>query len=100
MWKTAHGETFFRDNFDGTFTLWSTQDNDPFLARNKAMANHNDGYGPTREIRREGSIPLGLIEHWKQTEGVNVLKPEGHDFLRKKLNDYDWSYLRTSPGKT
>lgn len=100
LWKTPHGEVFFKANGDGTYTVVSTQENDPFLERNKAMATHNDGYGPTREIRREGSIPMGLIEHWKQTQGVNVLHPSGHDFLKKVLNDYDYSYLRTSPGKT
>lgn len=101
LWKTASGETFFRDNEDGTYTVWSTQDNDPFLERNKAMANNgDDGFSKSREIRREGSIPMGLIEHWKVTEGVNVLKPEGHDFLKRKLNDIDYQHLRTSTGKT
>lgn len=91
---------FFRDNEDGTWSVFSTQENDAFLDRNKAMATHNDGYSPSRELRREGSIPMGLIEKWKQEEGVNVLKPEGHEFLKKKLNDASWSHLRTSPGKT
>lgn len=100
LWKTPHGETFFRDNEDGTYTVWSTQENDPFLERNKAMANHDDGFSPSRDFRREGSIPMGLIEHWKATEGVNVLKPEGHEFLTRKLNDIDFQHLRTSPGKT
>lgn len=91
---------FFRDNEDGTYSVWSTQENDPFLDRNKAMANHNDGWSPSRDLRREGSVPLGLIEKWKQEEGVNVLKPEGHEFLKRKLNDVEYQYLRTSPGKT
>jgi len=101
LFTSASGmEYFFRDNEDGTYSIWTRQENDEFLSRNRAMANHNDGYSPSRELRREGSVPLGLIEHWKQTEGVNVLHPSGHEFLKKKLNDYDWSYLRTSPGKT
>lgn len=91
---------FFRDNEDGTYTVWSTQENDPFLERNKVLANAGDGYSPSRDLRREGSIPMGLIEKWKQEEGVNVLHPSGHDFLRRKLNDIDYQHLRTSPGKT
>lgn len=93
-------EYFFRTEDDGNFTVFSTQENDPFLERNRAMANEGDGYGASRDIRREGSIPMGLIEKWKQEEGVNVLQPSGHEFLKKKLNDYDFRYLRTSPGTT
>lgn len=101
LWRTPGGTTvYFRDLEDGNYEVWSTQANDPFLERNKAMATHNDGFSPSRELRREGSVPLALIQKWKEDEGVNVLKPEGHEFLKKKLNDYDWSYLRTSPGKT
>lgn len=100
LWTTEHGAAYVRDNEDGTYTVWSTQENDPFLDRNKAMANHNDGWSPSRELRREGSIPMGLINHWKETEGVNVLHPSGHDFLKRKLNDIDYQFLRTSPGKT
>jgi hypothetical protein len=95
-------EYFFRDNEDGTYTVWSTQENDPFLERNKVLQNAGDrGYtSASKEFRREGSVPLGLIQHWRETEGVNVLHPSGHDFLRKKLNDSDWRGLRTSEGKT
>jgi len=100
LWTTEHGAAYVRDNEDGTFDVWSTQENDPFLERNRAMANHNDGWSPTRELRREGSVPMGLIEKWKREEGVNVLHRSGHDFLTRKLNDIDYLYLRTSPGKT
>lgn len=101
LWKTPGGtETFFRDNEDGTFTVFSTQENDPFLERNRVLANSGDGFSPSRDFRREGSVPLALVEKWKTEEGVNVLHPEGHDFLRKRLNDIDFQHLRTSPGKT
>lgn len=91
---------FFRDNEDGTYTVLSTQENDPILERNRAMANHNDGWSPSRDLRREGSVPFSLIEKWKREDGVNVLHRDGQDYLKAKLNSYDWSYLRTSPGKT
>jgi hypothetical protein len=98
---TATGSQWFiQDNEDGTSTVFSTEDCDPYLEANRALANHNDGWSASRDIRREGSIPLSMIEQWKHEHGVNVLRPEGHEFLKKKLNDYDFSYLRTSPGKT
>lgn len=92
---------FIRDNEDGTFTVWSTQENDPLLEANKALANADDrGWSPSKDFRREGSVPMGLINKWREEEGVNVLHPSGHDFLKAKLNDIDFQYLRTSPGKT
>lgn len=101
LWTTAGGTSVYvQDNEDGTYTLFSTQENDPFLERNKTLATHNDGWSASRDLRREGSVPMAMIEKWKAEEGVNVLHPSGHDFLKAKLNDYDFSYLRTSPGKT
>lgn len=102
LWKTPHGEAFFRDNEDGTYTVWSTQENDPILEHNAVLRGLDDrGYtSASKDFRREGSIPMGLIQHWRETEGVNVLHPSGHDFLKKRLNDIDYRYLRTSEGKT
>jgi hypothetical protein len=100
LWTSPTGvQTFFKDNHDGTYTVMSTQENDPILERNKAMANHNDGYSPSRELRRAASIPFLLIEKWKQEEGVNVLRSDGADFLKRKLNDADYAHLRTAPGR-
>ena len=94
-------EYFMRDNEDGTYTVWSTQKNDPFLEANKALANADDGgWSPSKDFRREGSIPFGLINKWREEQGVDVLKPEGHEFLKRKLNDISYRHLRTSPGKT
>lgn len=102
LWTLPDGrKAFFRDNEDGSYTVWSTQENDPLLDRNRAMANHNDGWSPTRELRREASIPMGLINKWKQEEGWDPLRPDLYgDKLSRRLNDIDWMYLRTSPGKT
>lgn len=100
LWTMPDGrQAFFRDNGDGTYTVWSTQENDDILDRNKAMANHNDGWSPTRELRRAASIPLGLMHQWKVEDGVDVLRAEGREFLKRKLNDIDYQHLRTAPGR-
>lgn len=97
LWKTEGGtEAFIKDNQDGTFTVWSTQECDPLLDQNKAMANHNDGWSPSRDLRRAGSIPLNLIEKWKHEEGFDALNPHHADKLKQKLNDSDWAHLRTA----
>ena len=72
---------------------------DPVIERNKAMLTHNDGYTPSREMRRVASIPYILINKWIVEEGVNVLDPANADFLKKKLNDPDYAFLRTAEGR-
>ena len=87
------------DNGDGSHTIHSEQDVDAILDRNAALATHNDGYSPSREMRRVGSIPMSLIHLWKTVEGWDALRPENADRLKKKLNDIDFFKLRTAPGR-
>lgn len=72
---------------------------DPVIERNKAMATHNDGYTPDRELRRVASIPYIIGQKWLNEEGWWFLDPENADKLAAKLNDPDWAYLRTAPGR-
>jgi hypothetical protein len=87
------------DNEDGTYTVLSEYDAEPILDRNKALANHNDGYSPSREMRRVASIPLILWLKWLQDEGWDAFAPECADRLRRKLNSSEYMWLRTAPGK-
>lgn len=90
----AHG---WRDNGDGTSTIVSTQDVAPVLERNKAMAGHNDGWSPSRELRRAAFIPNIVRQKWLQEEGWDAFRPDLYgEQLRRKLNDPDWRYLRTA----
>ncbi|HWA60863.1 MAG TPA: hypothetical protein VG939_05785 [Caulobacteraceae bacterium] len=89
----------WRDDGDGVRTLVSSQDVEAILDRNKAMATHNDGYAPSRELRRVASIPLVLILKWKNEEGWNAFDPACAERLRRKLNDPEYQFLRTAPGR-
>lgn len=89
----------FIDNEDGTSTIIETQDCDAILERNRAMYNHNDGYTPSRDIRRVASIPLELVYKWLNEEGWNAFDPHCADKLKQKLNDPAYLYLRTAPGR-
>jgi hypothetical protein len=96
---TAH---YWRDTEAGA-EIKSVTDVAPILEQNKAKANHNDGYSPSRELRRVGAIPFALIYQWLEKDGVNVMNA-GHDphaaaYLMRKLNDPDYRYLRTAPGR-
>lgn len=66
---------------------------------NKRAKLHNDGYSPTREMRRVASIPLALIQHWKATEGWDAFDPANADKLAQKLMDPDYAHLRTAEGR-
>ena len=65
-----HGVTHeWIDNHDGTFTVASHQDVAPFLDRNRAMANQNDGYNQSRDMRRLASIPNIVLMQWLNEAG-------------------------------
>ncbi len=89
---------FWANNHDGTYTVTAVQDCEAILDRNKAMATHNDGYSPSRELRRVASIPNVVALMWLREEGWWYLDPNAKDRLRRKLNDPDWRWLRTAPG--
>jgi hypothetical protein len=84
-----------------TKRIVSTQDAEPMLDRNKAMATHNDGYTPDRTMRRVASIPAIARLKWLQEEGWDCYQTHDPDVLRKlkqKLNSSEYLYLRTAPG--
>jgi hypothetical protein len=93
----AHG---WRDEGDGRSTIVSVQDVGPALERNKAMANHNDGWSPSRELRRVASIPTGVRLKIMTEQGWDPWRPDRFpEKMAALLNDPDWAHLRTAPGR-
>ncbi len=74
------------------------QDVEPVLERNKALLTHDDGYSPSRDMKRIASVPNIVIEQWLK-EGVNVFDPNCEAEVMRRLNSSDWAHLRTSGGK-
>lgn len=100
FFKSSAGVShYWRQNDDGTITWAASQDTDPILEANKAKATHNDGYSPTREMRRVASIPFALIAKWLHEEGWDAMNPEHADKLAQKLNSSEYLYLRTAEGR-
>jgi hypothetical protein len=84
------------------FRYASTQDTDPILDRNKSMSTHNDGYTPSRDIKRVASIPYIIGLKWLNEEGWWFMDTHDPDIARKlaqKLNDPEYQHLRTSEGR-
>lgn len=92
-------EIFHADEMTGDFTIETRSDVAPVIDNNKRLATAGDGYGPTRELRRIASIPLNVIALWKEKYGVDVFNRDHNDGVKRLLNDPDWRYLRTSPGR-
>lgn len=100
LFTSAAGVSYtWEDTEDGGYLIHGKADHAAVLDYNKAQFNHNDGYTPSRELRRVASIPLHLMVQWLQEEGWWALNPEHSDRLVRKLNDPDYAYLRTAPGR-
>jgi hypothetical protein len=95
--------TVFHFDHDGDKTIVeTTQDVEPILESNKALQTAGDGYNADRDLRRIASIPLVVAQKWMKDDGVNFLalnRREKTAYLRRKLNDPEYAYLRTSPGR-
>lgn len=89
---------------DGLLLDRAIQDTDAILDLNKAMATENDGYSPSRELRRAASVPHSVMLKWLNEDGFWFYDAfSGDDFakrkLRQKLNDPQYAHLRTAPGR-
>lgn len=83
---------------DGHMIVTRTQDVESILEDNKAR--HADwGHRRAGDLKHVAQIPLVLAAKWLDEEGVNILQPGNEDFLRCKLNDPEYAYLRTAPGR-
>ena len=99
---TASGcQWFVRYNGDGTKDFAMYADVQPILDHNGRQANHNAGWsveGKDKLLRRAASVPFALINKWKNEEGWDYLSadPDMQKKARQKLNDIDYSKLRTA----
>lgn len=70
----------------------------PILEENKRLQTMNDGYSPSRDIRRVASIPKIVVEQWMK-EGVNIFDRNCRAEIKRRLNDPENLWLRTAPGR-
>lgn len=77
------------------------QDDTPILDYNKAVANEKSDWRRWgKEMVHFARIPNLVIEKWLK-EGLDITKkdPETRKRLLAKLNDPEYRYLRTTPGR-
>lgn len=85
-------ETVLADS-DGNVTITTEQDCEPILDGNRELAN--GGFSRRQDMWPVASIPLNLIEKWRNEEGIDVFDPNCADALKRKLNSIEYRYLRT-----
>jgi len=90
---------FVTDPMTGDLTVHRGADVEPLLEQNKALFNSGDGYSPSREWRRAASIPMAIVEKWRNEKGVDVFNPDHMPKVRQLLNSNEYLYLRTAPGR-
>ena len=64
--------TFVGDDAEKQITIGEEQNIDSHLKHNKELYNSNDGYSPSRELKRVASIPILALQIWaKEYNGNN-----------------------------
>lgn len=80
---------------DNKLIIRQTQDVEPYFQHNRALANHDDGYSPSKDLRRIGSIPNVIVEQWMK-EGIDIYDPNDTHKVLQKLNSSEYRHLRTA----
>lgn len=93
---TGAVETFDFDEATDQMTIGRRSlDVEPILDRNKALANHTDGWtSPAHDMRHVASIPIDVTFIWLQRYGVRAWDRNHWPAVRRLLNDSEWRYLK------
>lgn len=91
--------TRLEEDSDGSLIVHRLADVEPLLEANKALQTSGDGYTPSRDLRRAASIPLAIVEKWKNELGIDVFNPDHIGAVRRLLNSNEYAFLRTAPGR-
>lgn len=87
------------DESSDKLVIHTRQEVSAILDHNKAFKNSGlDGYTPSRDMRHVASIPPIILDKWLKEEGIRWWDSADTPKLMSKLDDPDWSHLRTSVG--
>lgn len=90
----------FISTTDGV-VIRQTQEVGPVLDRNAELrwADDRKGYTRDRTLRHVADIPPVLYYQWLKDYGIDACNPDHWEFVKRKLNDIEQLYLRTSTGR-
>ena len=88
------------DHVEDKIVHHSVQDINPLLELNKKEYNKDyiHGGAETNEMgmRKVASIPLIVIEKWKQELGIDIMNKDHWPSIKRLLNDPENRFLRTN----
>ena len=91
-------ETLHFDELTGKSIVQTTQDVDPYLKAIAAKKQHSvEGW--KGDLHHVASVPLILVEQWNKEFKCNILEKKNRHLLMLKLNDRNYSKLRTKEGR-
>ena len=90
------------DRDDGKTVIRTQQDVEPIIEANKlGQTSGHDGYSHDRSMRHVAEIPVNIINKWMKDDGKlpsyffqTMGKHEKAAYIRKKLADPNWAYLK------
>jgi hypothetical protein len=86
----------------GEVAVEMVQDMEEIFRRNHAIREHLNPYSPEGDYLMEASIPVTVIEIWRQQYGIDFYKmsdPDQMKFIDRILGSNEWYKLRTSKGR-
>ena len=86
--------TYYRGHVNGRVVVETVQDCQGIIDQNKRDQTAGKSRGDLRKI---ASIPAVIWNKWMIDDGVNLNKmprEEKNRYLRRKLNDPDWKWLK------
>ena len=93
-------DNFIYDEANDASIIQSSYDLTDILENNKKLYNDtNNGWSLSREMKHVAEIPLAIAEKWLIEDGIDIMKKDHWGAIRRKLNDPEYRYLRTSSGR-
>lgn len=96
---TVTSEKFYDEDGDALVVRYS-DDVEATLASNKAAQAAFTGFDRREVFHKVAEIPAIMIVKWLTEEGLNFYKKEDFDLIiKRKLNNPDYQFLKTIPGR-
>ena len=91
-------ETMQYDDATGRTIVSKHQDVEPYLDEIARQRNQQES-GWKGDLHKVATVPMVIIDQWNQEFKCNVLLKENRHLLMLKLNDPNYSKLRTKEGR-
>ena len=94
---------FSRDPMTGEITIENVQDATPVVEANKHSQNHGEARHPFLG-QRLATVPVVVLQQWLDADGLTQRdfdrwpREARLSYMKRRLNDRDWLFLRATSG--